>query len=126
VTRPPNGGRAHWRGAQDGASGTLPPLALGRSSADKLARLLAAARKWEQRNRMRAKVCVRAIGAVLFDRKPRAAVGFRSMAHDHQTESRPRWEMTFPAQAQVTAWSAGRAKCERADGPVSIWGRMAA
>jgi hypothetical protein len=48
------------------------------------------------------------------------------MAHDHRTESRPRWEVTFPAQAQVAAWSAGRAERERADGPVSASGRMTA
>jgi hypothetical protein len=34
--------------------------------------------------------------------------------------------MTFPAQAQVAAWSAGRAERERADGPVSVLGHMAA
>jgi hypothetical protein len=48
------------------------------------------------------------------------------MAHDHQTEFQPRWEETFPAQAQVAAWSAGRAERERAGGPFSISGRMAA
>jgi hypothetical protein len=115
VARPPNG-----------ASGTLPLLTLGRLSDDELARLLAATRKWERRNRMRARVCARAVGAVLFGRKPRAAVGFRWMAHNHQTESRPRWEMTFLAQAQVAAWSVGRAERERADGPVSVSGRMVA
>jgi hypothetical protein len=34
--------------------------------------------------------------------------------------------MTFPTQAQVAACSAGRTERERADGPVSISGRMAA
>jgi hypothetical protein len=48
------------------------------------------------------------------------------MAHDHRTESWPRWEMTFLAQAQVVAWSVGRAERERADGPVLVSGRMAA
>jgi hypothetical protein len=48
------------------------------------------------------------------------------MAHDHRTEFRPKREETFPAQAQVAAWSAGRAEHERAGGPVSISGRMAA
>jgi hypothetical protein len=72
-----------------------------------------------------ARVCTRAIDAVLFDRKPRAAVGLRWMAHDHRTVSRPRWEVTFPTQAQVAAWSAGRAERERAGGPVSVSGRMA-
>jgi hypothetical protein len=60
MARPPNGGRAHRRGAQDGASGTLPPLALGRSSADELGRVLAAARKRERRNRMSDRVSERA------------------------------------------------------------------
>jgi hypothetical protein len=46
------------------------------------------------------------------------------MAHDHRTESRPRWEMSFLAQAQVAAWSAGRAEHEWADGPVSVLGRI--
>jgi hypothetical protein len=65
-------------------------------------------------------------GAVLFDRIPRAAVGCRWMAHDYRTESRPRWETSFPAQAQVAAWSAGRAESERVDGPFSALGRIAA
>jgi hypothetical protein len=52
--------RAHQRGAQDGASGMLPPLALGRSSADELGRLLATARKRERRNQVNARVSVRA------------------------------------------------------------------
>jgi hypothetical protein len=69
---------------------------------------------------------VRVVDAVLFDRKPRAAVGLRWMAHDHRTEFRPRREETFPTQAQVAAWSAGRAERERAGGPVSVSGRMAA
>jgi hypothetical protein len=60
VARPPSGGRAHRRGAQDGASGTFPLLALGRSSADELGRLLAAARKRERRERVSARVSARA------------------------------------------------------------------
>jgi hypothetical protein len=60
TARPPNGGRAHRRGAQDGASGMLHPLALGRSSADELGQVLAAARKRERRNRMSARVSARA------------------------------------------------------------------
>jgi hypothetical protein len=64
--------------------------------------------------------------AVLFGQKLRAAIGLRWMAHDHRTEFRPRREETFPAQAQVAAWSAGRDKRERAGGSVSVSGRMAA
>jgi hypothetical protein len=60
VPRPPSGGRAHRRGAQDGASGTFPLLALGRSSADELGRLLATARKRERRERVSARVSARA------------------------------------------------------------------
>jgi hypothetical protein len=63
---------------------------------------------------------------VFFVRKLRAAVGLRWMAHDHQTEFRPRREETFPAQAQVTTWSARHAEREQAGGPVSVSGRMAA
>jgi hypothetical protein len=48
------------------------------------------------------------------------------MAHDHQTGFQPRWEKTFSAQAQVAASSAGRTERERAGGPVSVSGRMAA
>jgi hypothetical protein len=36
------------------------------------------------------------------------------MAHDHRTEFRPRREETFPAQAQVAAWSVGHVERERA------------
>jgi hypothetical protein len=62
----------------------------------------------------------------LFDRKPRAAVRLRWTAHDHRTEFQPRREEAFPAQAQVAAWSAGRAERERAGGLISVSGRMAA
>jgi hypothetical protein len=48
------------------------------------------------------------------------------MAHDHRTEFRPRREETFPAQAKVAAWSAGRAEREWVGGPISVSGRMAA
>jgi hypothetical protein len=64
--------------------------------------------------------------AVLFGQKLHAAVGLRWMAHDHRTEFRPKRKETFPAQAQVAAWSAGRAERERAGGPVSVSGRIAA
>jgi hypothetical protein len=75
---------------------------------------------------MRARVCTRASSAVLFGRKPRAAVGLRWMAHDHWTEFQPRQEETFPAQAQVATWSMGRAEREWAGGSVSVSGLMAA
>jgi hypothetical protein len=48
------------------------------------------------------------------------------MAHTHRTEIQPRRDETFPAQAQVAAWSAGRAERERAGGLISVSGRMAA
>jgi hypothetical protein len=62
----------------------------------------------------------------LFGREPHAAVGLRWTAHDHRTEIQPRREEAFPAQAQVVAWSAGRAERERAAGLISVSGRMAA
>jgi hypothetical protein len=43
TARPPNGGHAHWRGAQDGAAGPFSLLALGRSSVNNLDRSLVAA-----------------------------------------------------------------------------------
>jgi hypothetical protein len=48
------------------------------------------------------------------------------MAHDHRIEFRPRWEESFPAQAQVAAWSTGRADRERVGGPFFVSGRMVA
>jgi hypothetical protein len=48
------------------------------------------------------------------------------MTHDHRTKFQPRREETFLAQAQVAAWSAGRAEREWAGGPISVSGRMAA
>jgi hypothetical protein len=62
----------------------------------------------------------------LFGREPRAAIGFRWTAHTHRTEFQPRRDETFLAQAQVAAWSAGRAERERAAGLFSVSGRMAA
>jgi hypothetical protein len=44
MARPPNGGHARRRGAQDGASGPFPLLVLGRSTAGNLGRSLVAAR----------------------------------------------------------------------------------
>jgi hypothetical protein len=75
VVRPPNGGRARRRGAQDGVSGSFPLLALGRSSADELGHSLVVARKREWRERVGARVRMRAPTAVLFRRIPRVAVG---------------------------------------------------
>jgi hypothetical protein len=60
VARPPNGGHACRRGAQGGASGSFPLLALGRLSADELGRSLAAAWKRERRERVSARVHARA------------------------------------------------------------------
>jgi hypothetical protein len=78
----------------------------------------------EERNE--ARVCATEPEPVLFGREPRTAVGFRWTAHDHRTEIQPRREESFPAQAQVAAWSAGRAERERAGGSFSVSGRMAA
>jgi hypothetical protein len=48
------------------------------------------------------------------------------MAHTHRTEIQPRRDETFLAQAQVAAWSVGRAERERAGGLFFVSGRMAA
>jgi hypothetical protein len=63
---------------------------------------------------------------VLFNWKPHVAVRLRWTAHDHWTEFQPRREEAFPAQAQVAAWSMGRAECERAGGLIFVSGRMVA
>jgi hypothetical protein len=68
----------------------------------------------------------RSRSAVLFGREPRAAAGFRWTAHTHRTEFQLRRDESFPAQAQVVAWSAGRAERERAARLFSVSGRMAA
>jgi hypothetical protein len=78
----------------------------------------------EERNE--ARVCATEPELVLFGQEPHAAVGLRWMAHDHRTEIQPRWEESFSAQAQVAAWSTGRAERERAGGPFSVSGRMTA
>jgi hypothetical protein len=68
----------------------------------------------------------RSRSAVLFGREPHAAAGFRWTAHTHRTKFQPRRDESFSDQAQVAAWSAGRAERERATGLFSISGRMAA
>ncbi len=75
---------------------------------------------------MRLGFCATEPKPVLFGRKPRATVGSRWTAHRHRTEIQPRRVEAFPAQAQVAAWSAGRAERERAAGLFSVSGRMAA
>jgi hypothetical protein len=47
-------------------------------------------------------------------------------AHDHRTNIQLRREEAFLAQAQVAAWSAGRAEREQGGGLISVSGRMAA
>jgi hypothetical protein len=121
VVRSPNGERAHRRGAR------AAPRARSlrrRSSAARSRSLRRVRGRGERKNE--ARVCVRPASAVLFGREPRAAVGFRWTAHTHRTEFQPRQDETFPAQAQVAAWSAGRAERERAAGLISISGHMAA
>jgi hypothetical protein len=73
---------------------------------------------------MNPRVHARAPTAFLFGRIPRVAVGCRWTAHDYRTESRPRWEIAFPAPAHDEAWRAERAVRERADGPFSFSGRI--
>jgi hypothetical protein len=61
-------------------------------------RVATAARERERRKReMRLGFARRSRSAVLFGRKPRAAVGLRWTAHTHRTEIQPRWDETFPA-----------------------------
>jgi hypothetical protein len=127
--RPLDGGASTQQWARTPARGSRwrlgrTPFARARRPTESLG--CSAAREWERRERMRLGFARGPSSAVLFDRKLRAAVGLRWMTHDHRTEFRPRREETFPAQAQVAAWSMGRAERERADGPVSISGRMAA
>jgi hypothetical protein len=87
----------------------------------------AATRERERRKReMRLGFAQRSRSAVLFSRKPRAAVGLRWTAHTHRTETQPRRDETFLAQTQVAAWSVGRGERERAAGLISVSGRMAA
>jgi hypothetical protein len=62
----------------------------------------------------------------LISREPRAAVGLRWTAHDHRTKIQPRREEAFLAQAQVAAWSTGRAEREWAGGLISVSSRKAA
>jgi hypothetical protein len=138
VVRPPNGGRAHRRGAQDGASGTLPPLALGRSSADELGRLLAAARKRERRNQVNARVSMRAsarfcsVGFLVRSLDANGWLTITGLSHDpggkRLSRPRPRWWANGPVSAsdRMAAWSAGCVERERADGPIFASGRMAA
>jgi hypothetical protein len=115
-TRTPARGSRQHLGCAPSAHAHRPTELLGCSTA----------REWERRERMRLGFARGPSSVVLFGRKLRAVVGLRWMAHDHRTEFRPRWEETFSAQAQVAAWSAGHAERERAGGPVSISGRMAA
>jgi hypothetical protein len=146
VVRPPNGGRAHWRGAQDDASGMLLPLALGRSSADELGRLLAAAWKRERRNRVNARVSARAsvrFCSAGFLARPLDENGWLTITGPSRGPggkrlSRPRPRLRprardalsasgpVSASGRMAAWSVGRAERERADVPIFASGRMAA
>jgi hypothetical protein len=92
---------------------------LGRalSSAARSLGVAAAARERERRKENEARVTRARRSVVLFGRKPRATVGLRWTAHRHRTEIQPRRGESFPAQAQVAAWSAGRTERERAGGP---------
>ena len=94
-----------------GASGALSPAPLGRSESP----LRRERESGERENE--ARVCATGRSAVLFGRERRAAIGLRWTAHRHRTEIQPRRGESFPAQAQVEAWSARRAERERAGGP---------
>jgi hypothetical protein len=138
VARPPNGGRAHQGGAQDGASGTFPLLALGRSSTDELGRLLAAAWKRERRERVSARVSARAsvrFCSVGFLARPLDADGWLTIAEPSRGPggkrlSRPRPRLRPGARASrraIFGFGPHRGlERERADGLVVASGRMAA
>jgi hypothetical protein len=127
--RPLDGGASTQRWARTPVRGSRrrlgrAPSARARQPTESLG--CSAAREWERRERMRLGFARGPSSVVLFGQKLRTAVGLRWMAHDHRTEIQPRREESFPAQAQVAAWSAGRAKRERAGGPFSVSGRMTA
>jgi hypothetical protein len=108
--RLPNGERAHRRGARAAPRGR----SLRRRSVA-WSRRCGARERAERRSE--ARVARGRQSVVLFGRKPRATVGLRWTAHRHRTEIQPRRGESFSAQAQVAAWSAGRAERERAGGP---------
>jgi hypothetical protein len=121
VASPPNSGRAHWRGAQDGASGTFPLLTQGRSSADELGWLLAAARKRERRDRVRARVSARASARFClagFLTRPLDADGWLTI-----TGLATQAGNIFSGPGPGPGCSVER---EWADGPVSVSGRITA
>jgi hypothetical protein len=127
--RPLDGGVSTQQWARTPARGSrlrlrCTPFARARQPTKSLG--CSAAREWERRERMTLGFTRGPSSAVLFGRKLHTAVGLRWMAHDHRTEFRPRREETFPAQAQVAAWSAGRAEREWAGGPFLASGRFAA
>jgi hypothetical protein len=101
-----------------GASGALSPASLGRSESP-----LRSARGSGE-NEVRLGFCMTEPKPVLFGRKPRATIGLRWTAHRQRTEFQPRRDESFPAQAQVAAWSTGRAEREQAAGRFSTSGRF--
>jgi hypothetical protein len=107
----PNGERACRRGAR----AAPPARSLRRRSGARSRRC--GARERESGEEMRLGLRRSVTEPVLFDRKLRATVGSRWTAHRHRTEIQPRWGESFPSQAQVAAWSVGRAEHERAGGP---------
>jgi hypothetical protein len=112
VARSPNGERAHRRGAR--------ATPLGRSESP-LRRVGGSGE-----NEVRLGFCAMEPKPVLFGQKLRATVGLRWTAHRQRTEFQPRRDKSFPAQAQVAAWSTGRTEREQAAGHFSTSGRFPA
>jgi hypothetical protein len=120
VARSPNGERAHRRGARAAPRArSLRRRSVAQSSSESPLRRARGSGGKENE----ARVCARPASAVLFGREPRAAVGFRWTAHIHRTEFQPKRDETFPAQAQVAAWSMGSVERERAGVPFFVSGR---
>jgi hypothetical protein len=125
TARPPNGGRAHQRGAQDVASGPFPLLALGHSSAGTLGRLLVAARGEGSEGERNWLLGFMGVDA---DFVPSDSAHGHWMKMDGSRHAdrpgRPRWENTFLALAHDEAWCVERAARERADVPFFVSGRF--
>jgi hypothetical protein len=119
AARSPNGERARRRGPR-----AAPPARSLRRRSGARSRRCGASERERRENELGFARGRRS--AFLFGRKPRAAVGSRRTAHALRTDYQPRRDSTFPAQAQVAAWSAGRAERERAAGCFFVSGRLAA
>jgi hypothetical protein len=104
MARPPNGGRARWRGAQDGASDPFPLLAMGLSSVGNLSRSLIVARGEGSEGEQNWTLGF--MGADTGFVPPDSACGhWMKMDGSRRADrlARPRWENKIPTQAHNTA-----------------------